>query len=247
MKEVRYIIKVTATGTEHNPNEKFRGCVNIYYYGVDQTCIGHNGIVNPLNAPNTLTAHSILTYGYKSKAAANKATKFWTTPSKIGYTKFWEYTAEVLTYEFVNDVLTTPITNDSTPETDDSTDNTPTDSATPDITSTTPIRPSTNAYNLKARLFSHKYNDIVNTPTYENSFNDRRIAYNLYHIYLRDCAEMEKATSSPTTLPPIITSPSIRCAANKMLSETDAELESIVTRIENLTYNHKARSWEARK
>lgn len=242
MKEVRYIIKVTATGTEFNPNEEFRGCTNIYYYGVDQTCVGHEGTVNPLNAPNTLTVHSILTYGYKSKSAANKATKFWTTPSKIGYTKFWEYTAEVLTYEFVNGVLTTPIPNDSTPKTDDNTD-----SAATSTTPTTPIRPSTNAYNLKARLFSHKYNDIVNTPAYENSSNDRRIAYNLYHIYLRDCAEMEKATSSPTTLPPIITSPSIRCAANKMLSETDAELESIVSRMEKLTYNHKARSWEARK
>lgn len=113
---------------------------------------------------------------------------------------------------------------------------------------TTPtIRPSTNSYNLKARLFSRKYNDIVNTPTYENSSNDRRIAYNLYHIYLRDCAEMEKATPSPTTLPPIITSPSIRCAVNRMLDDTDAELESIVSRMENLIYNHKARSWEATK
>lgn len=237
MKEVRYIIKVTATGTEHNPNEKFRGCVNIYYYGVDQTCIGHKGVVNPLNAPATLTAHSILTYGYKSKAAANKATKFWTSPSKIGYTKFWEYTAEVLTYEFVDGVLTTPITDSSESST-----------ATPDSTTTTPaIKFSTNPYNLKARLFSSKYNDIVNTPTYENSSNDRRIAYNLYHIYLRDCAEMEKATSSPTTLPPIITSPSIRCAANRMLDETDAELEEIVSRMENLVYNHKTRSWEATK
>ena len=245
MKEVRYIIKVTATGTEHNPNEKFRGCINIYYYGVDQTCIGHKGIVNPLNAPATLTEHSILTYGYKSKAAANKATKFWTSPSKIGYTKFWDYTAEVLTYEFVNGVLTTPISNDSTPETDN-TDNATTTSTTV-TTPITPIRPSTNSYNLEARLFSRKYSSIVDTPTYENSSNDRRIAYNLYHIYLRDCAEMEKATSSPTTLPPIITSPSIRCAANRMLDETDAELEAIVSRMEKLTYNHKTHSWEAMK
>lgn len=237
MKEVRYIIKVTATGTEHNPNKKFRGCVNIYYYGIDQTCIGHKGVVNPLNAPATLTAHSILTYGYKSKAAANKATKFWTSPSKIGYTKFWEYTAEVLAYEFVDGVLTTPITDSSESST-----------ATPDSTPTTPaIKFSTNSYNLKARLFSSKYNDIVNTPTYENSSNDRRIAYNLYHIYLRDCTQLEAATSSPTTLPPIITSPSIRCAANKMLDETDAELEAIVSRMENLVYNHETRSWEATK
>ena len=112
---------------------------------------------------------------------------------------------------------------------------------------TTPLRPSTNAYNLKARLFSHKYNDIVNTSAYENASNDRRIAYNLYHIYLRDCAEMEKATSSPTTLPPIITSPSIRCAVNRVLDETDAELEAIVSRMENLSYNHETHSWEARK
>lgn len=111
----------------------------------------------------------------------------------------------------------------------------------------TTIKPSTNSYNLKARLFSRKYNDIVNTPAYENSSNDCRIAYNLYHIYLRDCAEMEKATSSPTTLPPIITSPSLRCAVNRMLDETDAELESIVSRMENLTYNRETRSWEARK
>lgn len=235
MKEVRYIIKVTATGTEHNPNEEFRGCVNIYYYGVDQTCIGHKGIVNPLNAPATLTAHSILTYGYKSKAAANKATKFWTSPSKIGYTKFWDYTAEVLAYEFIDGVLTTPITDSSESSTSDSTPATPA------------IKPSTNIYNLKARLFHRKYNDIVNTPAYENSSNDHRIAYNLYHIYLRDCTQLEAATSSPTTLPPIITSPSIRYAANKMLDETDAELEEIVSRMEKLTYNHETRSWEATK
>lgn len=111
----------------------------------------------------------------------------------------------------------------------------------------TPIRPSTNSYNLKARLFRCKYNDIVNTPTYENSSNDRRIAYNLYHIYLRDCAQLEAATSSPTTLPPIITSPSIRYAANRMLDETDAELEEIVSRMEKLVYNHKTHSWEATK
>lgn len=114
-------------------------------------------------------------------------------------------------------------------------------------TPTTPIRPSTNIYNLKARLFQHKYNDIVNTPTYENSSNDCRIAYNLYHIYLRDCAQLEAATSSPTTLPPSITSPSIRCAVNKMLDETDAQLEAIVSRMENLVYNHKTYSWEATK
>ena len=115
-------------------------------------------------------------------------------------------------------------------------------------TPTTPIiKPSTNSYNLKARLFQHKYNDIVNTPTYENSSNDCRIAYNLYHIYLRDCAQLEAATSSPTTLPPIITSPSIRCAVNKMLDETDAQLEAIVSRMEKLTYNHKTYSWEATK
>ncbi len=114
-------------------------------------------------------------------------------------------------------------------------------------TPTTPIRPSTNAYNLKARLFSCKYNDIVNIPAYENASGDRRIAYNLYHIYLRDCAEMEKATSSLTTLPPIITSPSIRCAVNKMLKESDTELESLVSHLENLTYNPDTRDWEARK
>lgn len=115
-------------------------------------------------------------------------------------------------------------------------------------TPTTPIiKPSTNSYNLKARLFQNKYNDIVNTPTYENSSNDRRIAYNLYHIYLRDCAQLEAATSSPTTLPPIITSPSIRCAVSKMLDETDAQLEDIVSRMENLVYNHQTYSWEATK
>jgi hypothetical protein len=217
MKEVRYIIKVTATGTEHNPNEKFRGCINIYYYGVDQTCIGHKSTVDSLGVPTTPTAYNILTYGYKSKAAANKATKLWTSPSKVGCIKFWEYTTEVLAYEFVDGVLITP------------------------------IKLSTNSYNLKARVFHRKYNDIVNTPIYESSSNDRRIAYNLYHIYLRDCAQLEAATSSPTTLSPIITSPSICCAADRMLDETDAELESIVSRMENLAYNHKAHSWKAKK
>ena len=217
MKEVRYIIKVIATGTEHNPIEKFRGCINIYYYGVDQTCIGHKSIVDSIGVPTTPTAYNILNYGYKSKAAANKVAKFWTSPSEVGCIKFWEYTAEVLVYEFVDSMLITP------------------------------IKPSTNSYNLKARLFHRKYNDIVNTPIYENSYNDRRIAYNLYHIYLRDCAQLEAATSSPTALSPIITSPSICCAADRMLDETDAELESIVSRMENLAYNHKAHSWKAKK
>lgn len=234
MKEVRYIIKVTATGTEHNPNPNWRGRVNVYYYGLDKALVGRFQTA-PNCEPRTPVASEILTYGYKYEGTARSAAKSWTVPPRDPNKAYWKYRVNILMYEYVDGVLNTPIILDN-----------PT--STPDSTPTTPaIKFSTNSYNLKARLFSRKYNDIVNTPAYENSSNDCRIAYNLYHIYLRDCAEMEKATSSPTTLPPIITSPSIRCAANKMLSETDAELESIVSRMEKLTYNHKARSWEARK
>ena len=161
----------------------------------------------------------ILRYGYKV-TPPKKVLDFWniTLNTPIGNNPcYWEHKAEVVKIDFPED--TTPNIN----------------------------RPSTNTYNLKARLFHRKYNNIVNTPTYENSSNDRRVAYNLYSIYLRDCAQLEAATSSPTTLPPIITSPSIRCAVNEMLDKTDAELESIVSRMENLSYNHETHSWEAAK
>ena len=108
MKEVRYIIKVTATGTEHNPIEKFRGCINIYYYGRDQRLLGATSIGIEPPEYMELTRYFVEQYGYKTRNTS-KAIKFWTSlnndPSFIDNTRFWTYSAETVAYDLVSNSL----------------------------------------------------------------------------------------------------------------------------------------------
>lgn len=85
MKNMRYIIKVTATATSDNPN--FAGDVQTYYYGKDQFMISYRE--EPVNA---LSKYLVTEYGYKRRYDAVKASKFWDNA------KYWDYKTEIIEY-----------------------------------------------------------------------------------------------------------------------------------------------------
>ena len=84
MKNIRYIIKVTATATSDNPN--FAGDVQTYYYGKGQFIISYRE--EPVNALKYLVTE----YGYKRRYDAVKASKFWDNA------KYWDYKTEIIEY-----------------------------------------------------------------------------------------------------------------------------------------------------
>ena len=87
MKNMRYIIKVTATATSDNPI--FAGEVQTYYYGKNQFLILNSE--EPLDA---LSKYFLAEYGYKRRCDAVKAAKFWNnTPAK-----YWDYKTEIIEY-----------------------------------------------------------------------------------------------------------------------------------------------------
>lgn len=85
MKNIRYIIKVTATATSDNPN--FAGDVQTYYYGKGQFMISYRE--EPVNA---LSKYLVTEYGYKRRYDAVKASKFWDNA------KYWDYKTEIIEY-----------------------------------------------------------------------------------------------------------------------------------------------------
>lgn len=85
MKNIRYIIKVTATATSDNPN--FAGDVQTYYYGKGQFMISYRE--EPVNA---LYKYLVTEYGYKRRYDAVKASKFWDNA------KYWDYKTEIIEY-----------------------------------------------------------------------------------------------------------------------------------------------------
>ena len=88
MKNIRYIIKVTATATSDNPN--FAGDVQTYYYGKGQFMISYRE--EPVNA---LSKYLVTEYGYKRRYDAVKASKFWdNTPDD----KYWDSVTEIIEY-----------------------------------------------------------------------------------------------------------------------------------------------------
>ena len=90
MKNMRYIIKVTATATSDNPN--FAGEVHTYYYGKNQSRISESEMVEPMTA---LSKYFLTEYGYKRRYNAVKASKFWdNTPDD----KYWNSVTEIIEY-----------------------------------------------------------------------------------------------------------------------------------------------------
>lgn len=85
MKNIRYIIKVTAIATSDNPN--FAGDVQTYYYGKGQFMISYRE--EPVNA---LSKYLVTEYGYKRRYDAVKASKFWDNA------KYWDYKTEIIEY-----------------------------------------------------------------------------------------------------------------------------------------------------
>lgn len=85
MKNIRYIIKVTATATSDNPN--FAGDVQTYYYGKAQFMISYRE--EPVNA---LSKYFVTEYGYKRRYHAVKASKFWDNA------RYWDYKTEIIEY-----------------------------------------------------------------------------------------------------------------------------------------------------
>lgn len=79
-------------------------------------------------------------------------------------------------------------------------------------------------YTLKRKLLVAQYDLIM--ASYKKFYDDRRIAYNTYHMMLKVCDEMIAADT-------IITSASIKVAVNKHLSEMCDEINSIIKR-----FNH---------
>lgn len=88
MKNMRYIIKVTATATSDNPS--FAREVQTYYYGKDQFMISDRA--EPVNA---LSKYLMTEYGYKRRYDAVKASKFW---DNICYANYWDYVTEIIEY-----------------------------------------------------------------------------------------------------------------------------------------------------
>ena len=85
MKNIRYIIKVTATATSDNPN--FAGDVKTYYYGKNQFLI-----INSEEPLDALSKYFLAEYGYKRRYDAVKASKFWDNA------KYWDYKTEIIEY-----------------------------------------------------------------------------------------------------------------------------------------------------
>lgn len=88
MKNIRYIIKVTATATSDNPN--FAREVRTYYYGKNQFLISNSE--EPLDA---LSKYFLAEYGYKRRCDAIKAAKFWNNTPEA---KYWGYKTEIIEY-----------------------------------------------------------------------------------------------------------------------------------------------------
>lgn len=88
-------------------------------------------------------------------------------------------------------------------------------------------------YTLRRKLLVAQY-DLIVTP-YKQFRDDRRIAYNSYHMMLNVCDEMIAADT-------IITSASIKVAVNKHLNEMCDEINSIIKRFNHVVPD-KYNSW----
>lgn len=89
MKNMRYIIKVTATATSDNPN--FAREVHTYYYGKNQFLISDRA--EPVNA---LSKYLVTKYGYNRRYDAVKASNFWDNNTHDA--KYWNYTVDIIEY-----------------------------------------------------------------------------------------------------------------------------------------------------
>lgn len=88
-------------------------------------------------------------------------------------------------------------------------------------------------YTLRRKLLVAQY-DLIVTP-YKQFRDDRRIAYNVYHMMLEVCDDMIAADT-------IITSTSIKVAVNKHLNEMCDEINSIIKRFNHVVPD-KYNSW----
>lgn len=97
MKNIRYIIKVTATATSDNPD--FAREVRTYYYGKNQFLISNRE--EPLDA---LSKYFLAEYGYKRRCDAVKASTFWDSIchakfwDSICHANYWDYAIEIIEY-----------------------------------------------------------------------------------------------------------------------------------------------------
>lgn len=104
---IRYLVKVTATATDDNPD--YKGATYTYYYGSNQHLLGATSI--GIEPPEYMELNSYLVkqYGYRTRNTS-KAIEFWTTlnnesPSIIDGTRFWTYTAETVAYDLATNSL----------------------------------------------------------------------------------------------------------------------------------------------
>lgn len=105
---IRYLIKVTATSTEDNPN--FNYARYTHYYGRNENLLGaaSTGIEPPEYME--LIPYCVERCGYKNRNTS-KAVKHHTSmnrrPSFIDDTCFWSYTVETVAYDLDSKSLIT--------------------------------------------------------------------------------------------------------------------------------------------
>lgn len=105
---IRYLVKVTVTATEDNPN--FKGATYTYYYGRSKNLLGaaSNGIEPPEYLE--LIPYCVEQCGYKNRNLS-KAVKCHhllnRDPSFVDSTCFWSYTVETVAYDLDSKSLIT--------------------------------------------------------------------------------------------------------------------------------------------
>lgn len=103
---IRYLVKVTATATEDNPN--FKGAAYTYYYGRNENLLGASSYRIEPPEYMELIPYYVERYGYKNRNTS-KAVKFHTSlnryPSFIDDTYFWSYTVETVAYDLDSNSL----------------------------------------------------------------------------------------------------------------------------------------------
>lgn len=104
---IRYLIKVTATSTEDNPN--FNHATYTYYYGRNENLLGATSWGIELPEYMELNSYFVEQYGYKTRNTS-KAIEFWTdlnneSPSIIDGTRFWTHAAETVAYDLITNSL----------------------------------------------------------------------------------------------------------------------------------------------
>lgn len=81
-----------------------------------------------------------------------------------------------------------------------------------------------NTYLLKTELLARKYSRIM--KDFEKYHDDRKLAANMYHQLITACDEMKHIGNT-----------FIRVAFNNKFKEQEAEIEHIVARFTDTTYN----------